>query len=159
MAFTNNVTRMLDSKKVKYTVHTYDYGPEAHSAVEVAQAIGLPTAQVFKTLVTLSPPSTNKPMLVVIPGAETLDLKKLAKAIGVKKVQMAARAQAEEMTGLLAGGISPLALIQRGFNVYLDRKAVNYEQIYISAGERGAQIGLDPNALIKLTRARLIDLS
>jgi Cys-tRNA(Pro)/Cys-tRNA(Cys) deacylase len=126
--------------------------------VEVAESIGLPPDQVFKTLVALSSVPTDKPALVVIPGPGTLDLKKLAKAVNAKKMQMAARAQAEEMTGLLAGGISPLALINRGFAVYLDRRATRFDRIYISAGERGAQIGISPKDLIRLTRARLVDL-
>lgn len=159
MTFTNNVTRMLDGKKVNYTVHTYAYNPDTHSAVDVAQAIDLPVAQVFKTLVTVSGAAQGKPALVVIPAAETLDLKQFARAVGAKKVQMAARAQAEEMTGLLAGGISPLALINRGFNVYLDRRAAAFDRIYLSAGERGAQIGIHPDDLIRLTRARYVDLS
>jgi Cys-tRNA(Pro)/Cys-tRNA(Cys) deacylase len=158
MSFTNNVTRFLDGKKVDYTVHTYTYSPETHSAVEVAEAIGLPPAQVFKTLVALSSTPSDKPALVVIPGAETLDLKKLAKAINAKKMQMAPRAQAEEMTGLLAGGISPLALINRGFAVYLDRRATGFDRIYISAGERGAQVGINPKDLVQLTRARVVEL-
>jgi Cys-tRNA(Pro)/Cys-tRNA(Cys) deacylase len=74
-------------------------------------------------------------------------------------MQMAARAEAEQMTGLLAGGISPLALINRGFNVYLDRRATDFDRIYISAGERGAQVGLAASDLVRLTRARLIDLT
>lgn len=156
--FTNNVTRLLDGKQVPYTVHTYEYSPETHSAVEVAQAIGQPQEQVFKTLVTIST-AADKPSLVVIPGPDTLDLKKLAKAIGAKKLQMAPRLKAEEMTGLQAGGISPLALINRGFNVYIDQKAAEFDRIYISAGERGAQVGIKVDDLLKLTRGRLIDLS
>jgi Cys-tRNA(Pro)/Cys-tRNA(Cys) deacylase len=159
MNFTNNVTRFLDGQKIDYTVHTYTYGDETHSAVAVAESLGLPPAQVFKTLVALASASNEKPSLVVIPGPEILDLKMLAKAIGAKKMQMAARAEAEKMTGLLAGGISPLALINRGFRVFLDRRATDFDRIYISAGERGAQVGLAPKDLVRLTRARLIDLA
>ncbi len=159
MPFTNNVTRLLDAKKIVYTVHTYDYQPETASAVDVAAALGEPPAQVFKTLVALSTAANEKPALVVIPGPDTLDLKKFAKAVGTKKVQMASRAEAESLTGLLAGGISPLALINRGFSVYLDQRAAAFDKIYISAGERGAQVGLNPADLVKLTRARLLDLA
>jgi Cys-tRNA(Pro)/Cys-tRNA(Cys) deacylase len=157
MAFTNNVTRMLDGKRIAYTVHTYDYSEDLHSATAVADAIGFPQAQVFKTLVALDTAPGQKPNLVVIP--ETLDLKILAKAMGAKKVQMATRAEAEKLTGLLAGGISPLALINRGFAVYLDSRARNFPRIYISAGERGAQIGIGVDDLVKLTRARFVDLA
>ena len=158
MSFTNNVTRFLYGKKIDYTVHTYDYSPDTHSAVDVAESIGLPSAQVFKTLVALSADPKAKPTLVVIPAEATLDLKQLAKAIGAKKMQMSSRAQAEEMTGLLAGGISPLALINRGFAVYLDRRAAAFERIYLSAGERGAQVGIAPGDLVTLTRARWVEL-
>lgn len=156
--FTNNVTRLLDSRKIDYTVHTYPYSDEIHAAVEVATYLNLPPQQVFKSLVALPPDLKQKPLLVVIPGPESLDLKALAKAVGVKKVQMAPRAEAEKRTGLLAGGISPLALINKGFAVYLDQRAAQFDRIYISAGERGAQIGLSPHALIQLTNARVVGL-
>ena len=74
-------------------------------------------------------------------------------------MQMAARAEAERLTGLLAGGISPLALINRGFVVYLDSRARNFQRIYISAGERGAQVGVGVDDLVKLTNARVVDLA
>ncbi len=158
MAFSNNVTRLLDGKRIAYTVHTYAYSEELHSATDVADAIGFAHAEVFKTLVALDVTPGQKPTLVVIPGNETLDLKRLAKAVGSKKMQMAARAEAEKLTGLLAGGISPLALINRGFDIYLDSRAQKFERIYISAGERGAQVGIAVADLVKLTRARFIDL-
>jgi Cys-tRNA(Pro)/Cys-tRNA(Cys) deacylase len=157
--FINNVTRFLDGKKVSYRVFTYRYSPETHSAVAVAEAIGWLAEQVFKTLVVLPVAPGHKPVLAVIPGPDNLDLKALAKAAGVKKMQMAGHSQAEEMTGLLPGGISPLALLNRGFDVYLDRKAQSFETIVISAGERGAQVALAVPDLVRLTRARLADLS
>lgn len=156
--FTNNVTRLLDGKRITYTVHTYTYSEDVHSATDVADAIGFPQAQVFKTLVALDMAPGQKPALVVIPGNETLDLKKLAKAVGAKKMQMAARSEAERLTGLLAGGISPLALINRGFVFYLDSRARNFQRIFISAGERGAQVGIGVADLVKLTNARIVDL-
>lgn len=159
MSFTNNVTRMLDGKGIDYTVHTYEYSDEIHSAIAVADAIGMPQAQVFKTLVARDSAPGQKPALVLIPGPDTLDLKRLAKAVGAKKMQMTARAEAEKMTGLLAGGISPLALINRGFAVYVDRRAQSFERIYISAGERGAQVGIRVDDLVALTRARLVELA
>ena len=71
MAFKNNVTRLLDSKQIAYTVYTYDYDAGIHSAVEVATAVGKPVEQVFKTLVVVADQPGRKPMLVIIPGAET----------------------------------------------------------------------------------------
>jgi Cys-tRNA(Pro)/Cys-tRNA(Cys) deacylase len=86
--FKNNVTRFLDAQKVKYQVFVYDYDAGVHSAVEVAAAIGLPPGQVFKTLVALVDEPGRKPLLVIIPGPDTLDLKALAKAVNAKKVKM-----------------------------------------------------------------------
>jgi len=148
----------LDGKRIAYTVHTYAYSEEIHAATDVADAIGFPQDEVFKTLVALDVTPGQKPALVVIPGNETLDLKRLAKAVGAKKMQMAARAEAERLTGLLAGGISPLALINRGFVVYVDSRAKNFQRIFISAGERGAQVGIGVADLIKLTNARVVEL-
>ncbi|MFN8492172.1 MAG: aminoacyl-tRNA deacylase [Caldilineaceae bacterium] len=158
MEFKNNVTRFLDSKRVTYQVFTYDYEAGVHSAVEVAHAIGLPEKQVFKTLVALADEPNRKPMLVIIPGPDTLDLKALAKAVNAKKMRMAAHDQAESLTGLQTGGISPLALINKGFDVYLDEQAQAFPTIAVSAGQRGANVLLPVQDLIKLTRARMVKL-
>lgn len=156
--FKNNVTRYLDGQKVKYQVFTYDYDGGVHSAVEVAGAIGLPPEQVFKTLVALADDPRRKPMLVIIPGPETLDLKLLAKATNVKKTKMSTHEQAEQLTGLKTGGISPLALINKGFDVCLDERANAYESIAVSAGQRGANVLLPVKDLVRLTRARIVRL-
>ena len=158
MPFTNNATRFLDKKRVTYRTYTYEYNPETHSAVAVAEAIGKPPAHLFKSLVAIPNQPGRKPMLVVIPGPDTLDLKVLAKAVGIKKARMASHAQAEKLTGLQTGGISPLALINRGFDIYLDMQAKPFETIIISAGERGAQIELPVKDFVKLTRAKFVRL-
>ncbi len=154
MAFTNNATRLLDSRKISYQVHEYDYDNGIHSAVDVSQAIHRAPEQVFKTLVALPDKPNAKPILAVIPGPNSLDLKKLAKAIGAKKARMATHAQAEEMTGLQTGGISPIVLVNKGFQVYIDASAAEHETIVVSAGQRGANIEIRPQDLINLTRAR-----
>jgi Cys-tRNA(Pro)/Cys-tRNA(Cys) deacylase len=159
MDFKNNVTRFLDSKRVSYQVFTYDYHAGIQSAVEVATAIGLPTDQVFKTLVTLADDAKRKPMLVVVPGPESLNLKIFAKATHQKKAKMATHDQAETLTGLQTGGISPLALINKGFDTYLDDRALQFDAIAVSAGERGANLLVPVKDLIKLTRARLVRLA
>jgi len=158
MEFKNNVTRLLDSKKVAYQLYTYDYGAGIESAIQVAEAIGLPPAQVFKTLVVVPDQTNRKPMLVVIPGPDTLDLKTLAKGAGLKKAKMATHTEAEALTGLQTGGISPLALINKGFDIYLSEQARAYETIAVSAGQRGANLELSVKDLVKLTNARLIHL-
>ena len=156
--FKNNVTRYLDAQKVGYQVFTYAYEAGVESAVQVAGAIGLPPQQVFKTLVAQSDDPRRKPMLVIIPGPETLDLRLLAKAVNAKKVKMATHDQAEALTGLQTGGISALALINKGFEVYLDDRALAFAQIAVSAGQRGANILLPVADLVKLVNARLARL-
>jgi Cys-tRNA(Pro)/Cys-tRNA(Cys) deacylase len=158
MEFKNNVTRFLDNKRIKYQVFTYAYEDGVDSALKVAEAIGLPPAQVFKTLVAQPDEPNRKPLLVVIPGPDTLDLKVLAKATSLKKVKMATHEQAEALTGLQTGGISPLALINKGFDTYLDEQAKTFDAIAISAGQRGANVLVPVAALIQLTRARVIRL-
>jgi Cys-tRNA(Pro)/Cys-tRNA(Cys) deacylase len=159
MEFKNNVTRLLDSKKITYQLHLFDYNAGIESAVQVAEAIGLPAAQVFKTLVALPDQPNRKPMLVIIPGPDTLDLKALAKATNLKKAKMASHAEAESLTGLQTGGISPLALINKGFDIYLSDQAQAFDTIAVSAGQRGANVQLSVKDLAKLTNARLIKLS
>lgn len=154
----NNVTRLLSSRHVDYRVHEYDYDGGVHSAVEVAEAIGLPPNHVYKTLVALPDEPRAKPVLAVIPGPANLDLKLLAKELGVKKARMATHEQAESLTGLLTGGISPLALVSRGFRVYVDASAIGCQTIAVSAGQRGANVELAPSDLIALTRARTATL-
>ncbi|MFO7540157.1 MAG: aminoacyl-tRNA deacylase [Chloroflexota bacterium] len=149
--------RLLEGKKVTYEVIPY---PEAmRDAAEIAAALEVPPGQLFKTLVILPPEGQPraKPLLVMVPADRQLDLKKLAKAVGAKKVKMATHEQAEQMTGLQVGGISALALVQRPFTFLLDQSARHYEHIYVSAGQRGLDIKLPVAALIKLTQARLID--
>ncbi|RMD50662.1 MAG: aminoacyl-tRNA deacylase [Candidatus Thermofonsia bacterium] len=147
--------KLLEGKRVPY--ETAVYPTTIRDAQEVAKAIGANPAQVFKTLVVLPPEEKGpkaKPILYVLPAHHQLNLKKLAKAVGAKKVKMAAHTQAESLTGLQVGGISPLALLNKGFAVYLDEAAKSQETIYISAGERGRQIKLAVKDLVKLTRAK-----
>lgn len=156
--FKNNVTRFLDSKKVQYQLFTYDYDAGVHSAVEVANAIGLPPEQVFKTLVVRADDPKRKPVLVIVPGPDTLDLKALAKALNIKKVQMTTHAEAEALTNLQTGGISPLGLINKGFDIYLDDQAQAFETIAVSAAQRGANVQLPVKDLVALTKARFVKL-
>jgi Cys-tRNA(Pro)/Cys-tRNA(Cys) deacylase len=147
--------RLLEGQKVAYQVH--EYPASERDAAVVAQEMGVPAAEVFKTLVVLRPP--KKPMLVMVPADRQLDLKKMAKAVGEKKVKMAGHSEAEALTGLEVGGISALALVNKGFAVFLDKTAENYSQIYVSAGRRGLDIQLAVKDLVKVTRARLMDVT
>ena len=93
-------------------------------------------------------------MLVVVPGPLDVDLKLLAAVLGEKKVHLPTEREAEEITGLKAGGISPLALINKGFQVVIDSSAQNFSEIHVSGGQRGLNIRLSVNDLAKLTNAR-----
>ena len=156
MPITNNVTRLLDSRKIAYTA--YELPVEKHSAMETAHLLDVEPASVFKTIV-VTRDKPRKPLLVVVPGPAIVDLKLLAAALGEKKVYLPTEREAEQLTGLQAGGISPLALINKGFQVVLDESAQTFSAIHISGGQRGLNIKLPVVDLIKLTNARLARVS
>lgn len=147
--------RTLEGKNLPYEVLNYD--ETISDAAMVADDIDVSQQRVFKTLVVVR--DVGKPMLVMIPSNRQLDLKRLAKAVGEKKVKMASHNQAEELTGLQVGGISALALLNRGFDIYLDESAGSIDKICISAGKKGLQLMLGVQDLIDVTGARLIDIS
>lgn len=151
MPIINNVTRFLDAKKVKYIAH--ELPAEKLGAVEAAQLIGVPPEQVFKTIVTTR--EKGKPVLALIPGARVVDLKLLASFLGEKKMSLPAEREAEALTGLQAGGISPLALINKGFQVVIHSSAKNFNEIYISGGQRGLNIRIGVKDLIQLVNAKV----
>ena len=151
MAPTNNITRLLDSKKITYTA--FELPAEKLGALETARRLGAPPGMVFKTIVAARE-KPGKPILAIIPGDRALDLKALATFLGEKKMRLPTQREAEQLTGLQAGGISPLALINKGFQVVIDQAAQGYEQIHISGGQRGLNIRLPVKDLAALTRAR-----
>jgi len=154
-----NAMRLLDGKRVAYSVHHWSYAADRHAAGDVAEQLGLPAAQVFKTLVVLSPVPKARPILAIIGGDREVDLKKLAAAAGEKKLAMATQREAEALTGLQVGGISALALLNRGFRSYLDAAAEAWETIVVSAGQRGVSVQLGVADLVKVTGARVADVS
>lgn len=152
----NNVTRMLDAHQVPYEPHVLPV--EKLGAMEAAEVMGVPAEQVFKTIVVTRDPggasTGKKAILAVVPGPSSVDLRLLAAFLGEKKVFLPTEREAERLTGLQAGGISPLALINRGFQVVIDTAAQGFEKIYVSGGQRGLDILLPVEALAKLTNAR-----
>ena len=152
---TNNVTRLLDARKIPYTA--FELPPEKLGALETAQLLNVPLEQVFKTIV-VKREGKGKPILAVVPGSAEVDLKLLAKALGEKKLHLPTEREAEQTTGLQAGGISPLALINKGFQVVLDTSAQNYSQIHVSGGQRGLNIRMPVEALVKITNAHLAEI-
>jgi Cys-tRNA(Pro)/Cys-tRNA(Cys) deacylase len=155
MTVTNNITRFLDARKITYVAHELPH--EKLGAVEVAQMMGVPPDLVFKTIVITR--EKKKPLLAVIPGPRVVDLKLLASFLAEKKVTLPTEREAEALTGLQAGGISPLALINKGFQVVIDAAAQSHEKIYISGGQRGLDIQLPVTDLAKLTNARFGNIS
>ncbi len=148
---TNNVTRLLQSRKIPFTA--FELPAEKLGAIETARLLGVPPETVFKTIVILRE-KPGKPVLAVIPGPNEVDLKLLAAFLGEKKVHLPTEREAEQLTGLQAGGISPLALINKGFQVVLDEAAQQHAEIHISGGQRGLNIRLPVAALAQLTNAR-----
>jgi Cys-tRNA(Pro)/Cys-tRNA(Cys) deacylase len=155
MVVTNNITRMLESKKIKFEV--FELPAEKLGALESARLMGVAPEIVFKTIVVVR--EKKKPLLCVIPGPTEVDLKAVAAICGEKKVHLPTQKEAEDLTGLLAGGISPLALINKGFTVYIDESANAFAAIHVSGGQRGLNIKLPVNELITLTNARVAKIS
>jgi Cys-tRNA(Pro)/Cys-tRNA(Cys) deacylase len=156
MAKTNNITRLLETHKIPFTI--FELPVEKLGALESAQLMGVSPEMVFKTIV-ITREKPAKPILAVVPGPGEVDLKALAQALGEKKVRLPSEREAETLTGLEAGGISPLALLNRGFLVMIDEAARQYDQIHISGGQRGLNIRLPVSALISLTHARVAAIS
>jgi Cys-tRNA(Pro)/Cys-tRNA(Cys) deacylase len=147
-----NAMRALAARRVTYS--TYTYPDTIHSATEVAELLGVSPGQVFKTLVVIADESRH--LLVVTPGDRELDLRLVAKAAGAKSAQMALKRDAERLTGLKVGGISPLALLDRRFEVYLDAPAAQLDELYINGGQRGVNLRLRISDLLAVTGAQII---
>ncbi len=150
--------RVLEGRGITYEPVAYD-APTHLSAAEVAAAIGLPVEQTFKTLVVLPDRPRARPILALVPGGSQLDLRKLAAAAGEKKVQMAPHREAERLTGLEKGGISPLALLDKGWPVYVDETASLFDRIEISAGRVGLGVLIPVEPLMVLLEATLTDIT
>jgi len=152
-----NAARLLDARGIPYVVRVYDADRAFHSADEAADLLGVPGETVYKTLVVLreGARAAGKPMLVLVPSNRQADLKKLARALGEKKLRMATKAEAERLTGLQIGAISPLAVRSGAFEVLVDEAVRTIERIHISAGIRGVDLEVGVADLLAATEARL----
>lgn len=151
-----NSMRLLEQHKIPYEV--VEFSDELRDAELIAEVLGIPPSLVYKTLV-VEPDGGGKPMLVMLASDRHLALKKLAVVSGHKKVRMAAHKDAEALTGLKVGGISALALTQKNWLVFLDQSASQEQHLLVSGGQRGVDLRVPVNALIRLTHARLADIS
>jgi Cys-tRNA(Pro)/Cys-tRNA(Cys) deacylase len=159
MAGKLNSMRVLEARKIPYVAMEYDASREFHSAMDAAELIGAPMEAVYKTLVVLrDPPKSGKPLLVLIASHREVDFKSLAKSLGSakQKLRMATQREAESLTGLQVGGISALALLNRGFEIALDEPAAALDQIHISAGQRGVDLRLAVKDLVAVTGAKMV---
>ena len=149
-----NVTRLLTQKKIKFQSHHLDI-TEALSGVEMAEMLNQNPAQVFKTLVTVGKTKAN--YVFVIPVAEELDLKKAAKCVGEKSIEMIKSKELLPLTGYVHGGCSPIGM-KRAFKTTIHQTAKDFDTIIFSAGKIGYQVQMSTKDLEKVIRLEYGDL-
>ncbi|WP_122902574.1 Cys-tRNA(Pro) deacylase [Acinetobacter sp. B51(2017)] len=147
--------KILKSQKIDYSIHEYEHDPQAKSfGLEAAEKLGLHVNEVFKTLLV----TDDKTYYVaVLPVEYQLNLKKVATAVGAKKLHMADPKDAERLTGYLVGGISPVGQKKR-LKTVIDVSAQQLTKMYVSGGKRGLDIGLAPQDLAKVLAAQFFDV-
>lgn len=149
-----NVMRLLDQKKIAYIPHFYD-NTGAVSGVEVAAVLGQEPERVFKTLVTVG--KSNKNYVFVIPVEKELDLKKAAKAVGEKSIDMLKAKDLLPLTGYIHGGCSPIGM-KKFFPTTFQLEAADYDTIMFSAGKIGYQVEVKLSDISKIIRYQLADV-
>lgn len=148
--------KLLQKHKITHSVHEYDHDPnESSYGLEAAQKLGLLPETVFKTLLVTDSKIT---FVAILPVDCMLNLKKMATAVGVKKLQMANPNDAERMTGYIVGGISPLGQKKR-LKTIIHSTAQTLDKMYVSGGRRGLDIGLAPNDLADVLSAEFYDIT
>ena len=151
-----NVMRVLEQKKIAYSAHTYPHEEGvAVDGVTVARSMGFDPASVFKTLVARG--AKGQFYVFDVPVAENLDLKKAAKAVGEKSIEMIHQKELLPLTGYVHGGCSPVGM-KKLFPTVIDASAENLETMIVSAGKIGYQVELSPRDLAALVRASFADL-
>jgi Cys-tRNA(Pro)/Cys-tRNA(Cys) deacylase len=142
--------------RIPFTVHPYEHAADAESfGEEAAEKLGLSPERIFKTLIARV--DGKQLVMTVIPVAGRLDLKKLAAHAGGKRAEMATPAEAQRATGYVIGGISPLGG-RKKLPLFLDATASGQPTVFVSAGQRGLQMELSPDDLVRLTGAKVVDL-
>ena len=151
-----NASRILDNMKIVYRLLEYEVDENNLDAVHVANSVGMPCSQVFKTLCVHG--DKTGVIFACIPGDHELDLKALAKISGNKRAELVALKDVLPLTGYIRGGVSPMGA-KKAYPVFLDATASNWEEISISAGQRGLQIILAPTDLQSATKAKIAPLT
>jgi Cys-tRNA(Pro)/Cys-tRNA(Cys) deacylase len=150
MSKTTRATQFLKQKGAAFSVHSYDYDPDADSiGLQAAAALGEPPQRVLKTLMALV---DGKPVCVAVPSDREVSMKKLAAAFGGKTAQMMKPADAERSTGYVVGGISPFGQ-RKPVPTAIEESALAHDLVYLNGGQRGLQVRLDPADLVRLLGA------
>ena len=150
-----NAARLLDAAQIAYELIPYEVDETDLGAQHIADQLGENIDQVFKTLI-LQGERTGH-FVCVIPGAEEVDLKKAARVSGNKKVDLIPMKELLPTTGYIRGGCSPVGM-KKPFPTFIDESCILYDYIYVSAGVRGLQFKIDPQALADFVEAQLVDL-
>lgn len=156
MARATRATRALQGAAIPFTVHGYDYDPDADRVgLQAAEALGEPPARVLKTLMALV---DGKPACAILASDREVAMKKLAAALGGKSAEMMRPADAERLSGYKVGGISPFGQTRR-VPVAIDEAALAQTHVFINGGQRGLQVRLDPRDIVAVLRARVADIA
>jgi Cys-tRNA(Pro)/Cys-tRNA(Cys) deacylase len=150
-----NAMRILDAKKIKYDMLTYDNKDGKIDGISVAGKIGREPKEVYKTLVAQGP--SKHIFVFVIPVAEELDLKKAARAAGEKSMEMLPVKDIQKWTGYIRGGCSPIGM-KKEYKTFLDESCSDLPEMVVSAGKIGVQMVVEPNVLKEVTKAEILDI-
>lgn len=151
-----NAARLLDKAGIQYQLIPYTVDPDNLAADHVAEELGEDINQVFKTLVLFGDKTGH--IVCVIPGNREVDLKKAAKISGNKKVEMIPMKELLPTTGYIRGGCTPIGM-KKKFPTFIQEDCILYTHIFISAGQRGLQIQINPDDLISYTEATVCDVA
>ncbi|KRB01421.1 cys-tRNA(pro)/cys-tRNA(cys) deacylase [Devosia sp. Root685] len=156
MSKTTPATQALIKAGINFTLANYDYDPNAERVgLQAAEAMGVSPGEVFKTLMA---ELDGKPICAIVPSDEEVNMKKLAAALGGKSAHMMKPADAERLTGYKVGGISPLGQ-RKPVPTALDEMAQLYDEIFLNGGQRGLQIRIKPDDLVKALECIVADLT